>query len=434
LQLSKSQYEFLTDTITPLLAYVGGMGTGKSLCGALKALDLAQLNPGHIGIVWSPTISDAKDNIMRVLIEVLQGDHESGIHFPYEHDYNRTTGRLKVKIPGHNKWSEMIVRSSEQNIVGTNAAWVVADEIDTIAKIRAYENVKQLIQRVRAPGSTVKQIAFTTTPEGYNWAWEFFVRDVEANPELKQYRRLIQASLLENAHIDDDYIANLMASHTENEIKARVFGQFVNMKTGAIYSFDRKVHHTSYTVEEYKTADLHVGMDFNIGRMAAVIGVFLPDRLLVVDEMIGTKDKPIRDTPALIKLLKDKYGNRTIYVYPDASGDSNNANGWETCLDELKRAGFKVIHDAKNPPVERRVTNVNRALTAVELREPNSLHINTGMCPLLTLGIEQQSYDEAGKIIKDNVIDHGNDALGYLVMGTLAPRIEARLRASPFRR
>lgn len=432
--LSQQQYEFLSDTTSPLLAFVGGMGSGKSLVGALKALDLAQLNPGHVGIVWSPTISDAKDNIMKVVLEVINGDHDSGIHFPFEHRYNHTTGRLHLKIPGHEKWSEMMVRSAEQNIVGTNAAWVVADEIDTIKKVRAYENVKQLIQRVRAPGAKVKQIAFTTTPEGYNWAWEFFVRDVEANPELKHHRRLIQASILDNPHTQDDYIQNLMASHSENEIKARVFGQFVNMKSGAVYGFDRKLHHLGYTRADYPNADLHIGIDFNIGKMAAVVGVHLPDRLVIIDEFIGTKEKPIRDTPALIALIKRHYPLKTSYVYPDASGDSDNANGWVTCIDELKRAGFKVVVPTKNPPVERRVTNVNRALMNIELKEPQGILINTTECPLLTLGLEQQSYDDAGRIIKDNIIDHGNDALGYLVMGTLAPKIEARLNAAPFRR
>lgn len=408
------------------------MGAGKSLSGALKVLDLATRNQGHPGIVWAPFTRDAKEGIIRSAIQVLRGEHDSGFHFNLPHSYDKGTGYITL-FPG-GKWGKetpIIVRSSEQDIVGTNAAWAVADELDTLSPTKARHAFQQLTQRIRA--GKVNQLAVTTTPEGYRFLWEHFVQEVKGNPELGRHRKLITASLLSNPFVSDDYIRNLILAHTPEQQRARIHGEFVNLYSARVYQyFDRQTHHTEETLADYPNADLWVGFDFNVGKMAAVIGVFLPQKLLILDELIGTKDSPIADTPEMIRRLKQRFPGRRIHICPDASGENRNANGYLTSIGELQQAGFTTHHDRSNPNVQLRVGNVNRMLYNVTTQSPPTLYVNTKLCPLTLRTLEQQPWNAKDEPDKDGDLDHAGDALGYLVMQTFGARL-AQAHSTPWR-
>lgn len=432
--LTKPQFDFLTDRTTMNLAFSGGMGAGKSLAGALKALDLAMSNPGEIGIVWGPTIRDAKDGIIRTILQILRGEHPSGFALNIPFDYNKSTGAILLYTRGRRMSpAEIIVRSAEQDIVGTNAGWAIADELDTKPKAVARHNWQQLTQRVRSKSAPVRQLCATTTPEGYRFLWEFFVQEPNGNPELASARRLITASLLSNPHIEDSWIRNMIQSHTPEEARARIHGEFMNLRASRVYEyFDRQTHHTNLTLEDYPNADLWVGLDFNVGRMAAVIGVRLPNKLLIVAEHVGTKESPIADTPTMIKLLKQTYPGKRINVCPDASGENRNANGWVTSIGELQRAGFVCHHDKSNPRVDLRVSNVNRMLFNASQEAGDCMLVNTKYCPFVTEVLEQQPYNHKGEPDKDSGQDHAADAMGYLVMQTFGDKL-AQAASAPWR-
>ncbi|MFX5309818.1 terminase, partial [Acinetobacter baumannii] len=81
----------------------------------------------------------------------------------------------------------------------------------------------------------------------------------------------------------------------------------------------------------------HVGMDFNVQKMAAVVYVRDGEELYAVGEF-----KDLFDTPAMIEAIKAKYQDHEIIVYPDASGDNRkSSNASETDIALLKKAGFK---------------------------------------------------------------------------------------------
>jgi hypothetical protein len=400
----------------------------------MKCIDLAMANPGEIGIVWGPTIRDAKEGVIRTLLQILRGEHPSEFHVQLPYEYNKSTGTVRLFTKGRRKpASEIIIRSNEQDIVGTNAGWALADELDTLPKAKARHNWQQLTQRVRSQSAPVKQICATTTPEGYKFLYEFFVSEPAAEPQLAETRRLITASLLTNPNVDDDYIRNLILSHTPVEQRARIHGEFVNLGYSRVYEyFERPIHDTTLTLENYPNAVLWVGLDFNVTRMAAVIGVYLPDRLLIVAEHVGTNERPISDTPSMIKLLKATYPGRAIHICPDASGEYRNANGWLTSIGELQRAGFICHHNPTNPPVERRVANVNRMLYNGLQKSGPRLEVNTKYCPFVTEVLEQQPYNDKGTPDKSSGQDHAADALGYLVMQTFGERL-SQAAAAPWR-
>lgn len=152
---------------------------------------------------------------------------------------------------------------------------------------------------------------------------------------------------------------------------------------------------------------LHIGMDFNVMNMAAVINVIRGDLPISVNELTG-----VRDTPTMAAMLKDRYPGRSITIYPDASGQSRKSvNASESDLSILRQAGFSVGVDTTNPAVKDRVLSVNGMILNAEGRR--RWKINTDNCPRLTESLEQQAYDKNGEPDKTSGFDHINDAQGY---------------------
>ena len=74
-------------------------------------------------------------------------------------------------------------------------------------------------------------------------------------------------------------------------IEAYLNGQFVNLTSGAVYpDFDRQLNASFESVQDGDV--LHVGMDFNVLKMAAVIYVTRDNLPHAVDELVGVRDTP----------------------------------------------------------------------------------------------------------------------------------------------
>jgi len=198
----------------------------------------------------------------------------------------------------------------------------------------------------------------------------------------------------------------------------------VNLTSGSIYAeFDRHANGCATTIQI--SEPLHIGMDFNVGQMAAAVFVLRDGDPHAVDELTG-----ILDTPAMIATIKARYQGHAIFVYPDASGGgrrSNNASESDIAL--LRAAGFTVLAPAANPPVKNRILSVNQLICAegepvgnilgLEMRGDKVIHrrlrVNQDRCPGLVEALEKQAYDKNGEPDKSSGLDHINDACGYFV-------------------
>lgn len=94
---------------------------------------------------------------------------------------------------------------------------------------------------------------------------------------------------------------------------------FENYQGVIYYCFDRRENHTDETAQRGDV--LHIGMDFNVGKMAAVVYVMRDGLPRAVDEFMD-----VFDTPAMIEAIQKKYSseNHQIKIYPDASGKIEN--------------------------------------------------------------------------------------------------------------
>jgi hypothetical protein len=295
-------------------------------------------------------------------------------------------------------------------IVGFEVAHSILDELDTLPIEKARNVWNKVIARNRQKAFTASgkpipnSVAVATTPEGFRFVYERWVKNKA--PGYVLYR----AKTMDNAaHLPDGYIDNLRNSYPSALLSAYLDGEFVNLTAGSVYpEFDRTLNASSEEIKPNET--LHIGMDFNVTRMSAIVHVLRNDEPHAVAELLD-----VFDTPSMAKLIKARYkdAGHSIMVYPDASGNSRKSNNAsESDLSILRQHGLSVCVNPTNPAVKDRVLSMNRMLHHEGERK---YRINPDACPHYVEALEKQAYDRNGEPDKSTGLDHCIDAGGYFI-------------------
>ena len=386
-ELTEPQTEFFCSD-SKYTAVVAGFGSGKTLGAAVKLLNTKIKYPTVDLAYLAPTYPLIRD-IFYPTIEGLLTD------LGWSYKINKSENVIYIQGMGN-----IFCRTMERPelIVGWQVGDAYVDEFDVLPTRKAKTAMQKITARCRKefPDGKKNQLFFSTTPEGFKATYEYFKK------EPLEDSRLIHMSTYSNAHnLPDDYISTLIAQYPSQLIKAYIDGYFVNLTSGSVYySFDREECNSTYLLRPKEV--LHVGMDFNVYKMAAVFFIVRDGKMHVVDEVID-----LRDTPDMIDHIKERFDGHKIIAYPDASGKNKSSKG-STLSDHklLKEAGIQIKAKKANPLVRDRVASVNRSL------ENGNLKINVERCPFLTEALEQQVYSN-NEPEKENELEHRLDALGY---------------------
>lgn len=296
--------------------FIAGFGSGKTWVGcsglAQHAWEWPRINAGY----FAPTYAQIRDIFYPTMEEVAfdwglrtrtnQANHE--VHL-FSGSAYRTT---------------IICRSMEkpQTIVGFKVGRSLVDELDVLSLVKAQQAWRKIIARMRYKVDGLRnRVDVTTTPEGFKFVFQQFVKQLREKPHLQDLYGLVQASTYDNeANLPDDYIDSLMESYPPQLIAAYLRGQFVNLTSGTIYTaYDRTLNASQETVQPGET--LFVGMDFNVGKMAAVVHVKRLGLPHAVDEIVNGYD-----TPDMIRQIKERFWlyadgdyrpTRQIRIYPE---------------------------------------------------------------------------------------------------------------------
>jgi len=400
--LHPGQLAFVDDQDTQIIGLSAGYGAGKTRSLCAKAVQLAINNQGFTGAVMEPTAPLIRD--------IWQNDFETFLEnygIPYtqrqsplpEYLLHLPDGDARILCRSFENWSR---------IIGLNLAWVLADEIDTVAPSIADRAFPRILARLRSGNQ--RQFGVASTPEGFRWMWNTFGSN---EAQKKTDRKLIKMRTYDNPHLPQDFITRLEENYEKGLLQAYLNGEFCNITTGQVYDrFNRTVHVTD-ALPDISNEPLRIGLDFNIGNMNAVIGIAIGDKLLVVDEI-----KESHDTDSIAQEIKRRYPEQKIYVYPDASGGNRSTNASKTDIQILESYGFMNQSPAANPPVRDRVNSVQRLLE--NGKGQIRLQIHSSATKLIEC-LELQSYTEKGEPDKDAGYDHMNDALGYITWRLFNP-------------
>jgi len=392
--LSAPQNIFLNELNTKYRAYVGGFGSGKTFVGCLDLAIFAAKHPGTFQGYFGPTYPSIRDIFYPTFDEAA---HMMG----FRCDIKETNKEISI-YRGRKYYGTIICRSMEKpsTIVGFKIARALVDEIDILTPQKAQASWNKIVARMRLViDGVVNGIGVTTTPEGFK-----FIYDTFANCPTKSYS-MVQASTYENEQfLPPDYIQSLIETYPAELIKAYLSGLFVNLTSGTVYkSYDRAIHNSYESIRDMEP--LHIGMDFNVTKQAATIYVKREagKEWHAVEELVD-----MYDTPDAVRIIKERWPDHEINIYPDASG--NNRKSSDASISDialLEQARFRVHVNNSNPAVKDRINAMNGAF------ERSALKVNSMRCPVTASCLEQQVYDKNGEPDKTSGKDHQNDATGY---------------------
>ena len=419
-------------------AIVAGFGSGKTDLDMFRCVDSIFEYKGADMGYFAPTISLIKDIFYPKISEYLDS-----IKVPHKILDQRNI----IKIHGFGK---IFCRTMDNpdNIVGFEILDAFIDELDIMKEVKAVKAYRKIKARCRMKIRNTRkqrkhwkkagykkkykpsQVFVSTTPEGFKATYKLFKKKPlpgERNSIYLKNSKLVQMSTYSNlSNLPSDYISDLMETYPANLINAYINGIFVNLVSMPVWAnFDRRYNCSFEKVEGGEP--LHIGIDFNVGRGCAVIYVMRGGFPVAVDEIVNSYD-----TPATIRIIKERYPNNSITVYPDATGKSRKSvNATESDIALLKDELWIVKVRASNPNIKDRVSATN-AMFFNGLGE-RRLKVNVLRCPYFTEALEQQIYDNNGQPEKgegkgDDITDGGSYPIAYLypikkIVTTVTPLI-----------
>lgn len=202
---------------SPIAAFVGGFGSGKTRGAVYKATTLGFENAPTLGIFVEPTYRMIMDVAVRSFQEVY-----AEIGMPYE--YLKADQILRVADT-----FDILLRSGDQpdRLIGINAGWGIIDEPASQS-----EDVPKMVQgRLRDSRAKLRQLVLTGTPQGFNWFHDWcHALNEDGSPRVE----VIRARTYDNPYLGREYIEELRKSYTDEEIQAYIEGNFVRFE-GAWY-------------------------------------------------------------------------------------------------------------------------------------------------------------------------------------------------------
>ena len=247
---------------------------------------------------------------------------------------------------------------------------------------------------------------FIGSPKGRNYFY-----DLWSQAHATEDWAAFQFTTLDGGNVDAEEIEAARRDLDERTFNAEYNAQFVDDQSVIFYSFTEDNIRKWPGFADARTP-IHIGCDFNVAPMSAVLATVTKDSAHIFDEI----EIHSSNTQELIQEIRNRYGfDRPIYVYPDASGAkrTTSATSGVTDLVLLQNAGFKLVVDNINPSVADSIISVNSLLQSST--GERKLFIDP-KCRSLRNCLIKMSYKEGTRIPdKTSGYDHLTDCLRYVI-------------------
>lgn len=386
MNLTRPQSEiFLNDSRFRVV--VAGRRFGKTFLSTAELLRASINKPGANCWYIAPTYRAAKDIAWQMLLDTI----------PEPYITKRNESELTLRLVNG---STISLKGAENfdALRGRSLDFVVLDEMADMRPEAWFEVIRPSLSD-RKGGAM-----FIGTPKGRNHFYDLWTKGADKQEDWRAF----QYTTLEGGNVDADEIEQAMRDLDERTFKQEYLANFVNYSGIIYYNFDRQESVLSTPIDEAKI--LHIGCDFNIDPMSAVVAVKDGETLRVVDEIViyGSNTDELADE------IKTRYPDHKIIVYPDpAARQRKTSAGGRTDLSILQNAGFVVKVRNSHTQIRDRINSVNARLKTAG--GERNLFIDP-KCKQVIKSLERQTYKEGtAQPDKESGYDHMNDALGYLV-------------------
>ena len=382
-----------------------GRRFGKSWVAGAKAFDKCQNNKNKNVIYIAPTLNMAR-NIM------WNGWFKD--HVP--DDYIAQNNEQLMTVRFHTG-STFYCLSAEHpdRLRGLAADLLIVDEC-AIIDDSFYDVVRPLLSDRFHDGEAL----YISTPNGYNWFHKLFVKAKE-NPKTWD---CFEYTTIEGGNVTEEEI-----EEARKELSPKMFAQeylasFESVAARIYENYDRILNLCDKEETWGQVGDIHVGMDFNVNPMTAVISYYERGNLYIFDEIV----EPNSNTQEMADMIKRRYPNVSVFVYPDPTGNKRQTNAvtGQTDFDILRKNGFFVCAPSHPYATKDKFNTVNAALK--NAKGERKVHVVKDRCLHLKEAWEGYTYNENGDPIKSSGLDHISDAAAYLICFKLPYRSERYVR------
>jgi len=281
---------------------------------------------------------------------------------------------------------------------GVGLDFLVLDEFADIDPEAWYETLRPTL------ADKLGSALFIGTPKGMNWAHDLYTMADEYPDEWKSF----QFTTIEGGQVTAEEVEAARRSLDIRTFRQEFEATFETFSGRVFYAFERKNNVRAYQGD--LPAEIHIGIDFNVDPMSAVVAVRTKDGLHVLDEIkiYGS------NTDELVDEIKTRYPTQRIICYPDPAGAARKTSaGNRSDHTILRTAGFQVKAPSSHNPIRDGVNAVNAKLCSSS--GIIGLYIDP-RCKYVIECLEKQTYKEGtSQVDKHSGFDHMNDALRYMV-------------------
>jgi hypothetical protein len=389
MQLTKPQSEIFCSP-SRFRAVVAGRRFGKTFLSTGEILRAAIGGSNRNCWYVAPTYGAAKEIAWDMLIQTI----------PEEYIQKTNETALTIKLING---SVISLKGAEKpnNLRGRALDFVVLDEFADM-RPEAWNEVLRPSLSDRHTEESPTRALFIGTPKGRNHFYDIWASGLDGAEGWDSF----QYTTLQGGNVPQAEIEQARSDLDERTFNQEYCAEFVTYSGLIYYAFSREL---SVINIDDNNGTLHIGMDFNLDPMSAVICLRHGQDLLAIDEIVMYGS----NTDEMVAEIKDRYPNRHCIIYPDpASRQRKTSAGGRTDLSILQNAGFSVKVKKQHPLVRDRINAVNSRL----LSGDGNRHLFVSpKCKQTIKSLERQTYKEGTSIPNKDGTDHMNDALGYLV-------------------
>ena len=314
---------------------VAGRRFGKTFLST--GIILIEATKGVNKNIWyvAPTYGAAKEIAWDMLMHCL----------PDEYIAKTNESALNVRLVNG---SVISLKGAEKpnNLRGRALDFVVLDEFADMRPETWYEVIRPSLSD-RLGGAM-----FIGTPKGRNHFYDLWAAGVNGADGWESF----QYTTLQGGNVPQVEVDAAKQDLDERTFKQEYEAAFVTYAGLIYYGFSRE---ESVLAIDDDNGTLHIGMDFNIDPMSAVICIRRGGTLIAVDEIVMYGS----NTDEMVAEIVDRYPRRNIIVYPDpASRQRKSSAGGRTDLSILQNAGFSVKAKNSHALVRDRINAVNSRL------------------------------------------------------------------------
>ena len=229
------QLEFFNEAIkqdgAKFIAYVGGVGSGKSLIGCITTLAQAVMYGGEY-LIARQFMPELRQTTYKTFLEICPPE------LILEHKIADATLTIKSAA---GKPALILFRQLEDpdKLRSLNLSGFYVDEANQIS-----EEAFLLLQGRLRNHKGLRKGILTTNPKGHDYIFNYFVKQdmFKEFPDMRKQFYLIKAPSTENIHLPEGYIQNMLATYSKERVQREVMGSFDSFE-GQVYSeFRRDAH------------------------------------------------------------------------------------------------------------------------------------------------------------------------------------------------